>query len=415
MCARLVVPLLVPHEVLKPGVWQEFRQTPRLPWSRPVTTLAPIQGQNMTEIMTIFGASLFLGYANGANDNFKGVATLYGAGVATFKQALAWATISTFAGSMAAAVFAEELLRLFSGKGLVPDTLVGAPPFLMAVITGAGLTVFLTALRGIPISTTHALVGGIVGAGMAAVGFDLNFEQLGQSFVLPLALGPLIPIVLIGCVYPLVRRLVLMPALDDWIGNLPEFPLLARAASWTRMRRNGLDTLTDEITSPIAANIAEDSMSRSADILHFLSSGAVGFARGLNDTPKIVGIVMAAGAFDLGVSTFAVAVVMALGGLAHARHVAETMSHRITKLSPGRGTLANVVTSLLVIFASRWGLPVSTTHVSVGAIMGIGVAERNANWTLLSGILTAWVLTLPAALTFSAIIYWFLTSTGVMG
>ena len=369
----------------------------------------------MTEIMIIFGAALFLGYANGANDNFKGVATLYGSGVASFNQALAWATISTFAGSLAAAVFADELLRLFSGKGLVPDALVGAPQFLLAVIAGASLTVFATAIRGIPISTTHALVGGIVGAGIAAVGLDLNFDKLGRSFFLPLALGPLIPIVFIGCVYPSVRRLVLMPAFADWIGYLPKPPLLVRVSPTVSAARVRVQTPQPHTTSPIAEELATESMSRTANTLHFFSAGAVGFARGLNDTPKIVGIVLAAGAFELGVSTVCVAVVMALGGLIHARRIAQTMSHRITKLSPGRGTLANVVTSILVIFASRFGLPVSTTHVSVGAIMGIGVAEQNANWTLLTGILSAWILTLPVALSLSAIIYWFLTTTGLMG
>ncbi len=356
----------------------------------------------------ILGAALFLAYANGANDNFKGVATLYGSGVASFRTALAWATISTFAGSLSAAVFAERLLRLFSGKGLAPDWLVGTPPFLLAVLLGAGITVLATAWRGIPISTTHALVGGIVGAGLVAAGNELNFTKLGSNFFLPLAVGPLIPILLIGLLYPLIRWLVLLPLESDWIGARQHIPVLARATVWGRSLRIQAGNETPELDESIAVT-ASQTMRRTTHALHFFSAGAVGFARGLNDTPKIVGIALAAGALNLPISTFAVALAMALGGLLQARRVAETMSHQITPLTPGRGTLANVVTSILVIFASKWGLPVSTTHVSVGAIMGVGVAERKVDWAVLTGIFSAWALTLPVAMILSAALYWGLT------
>ncbi len=361
--------------------------------------------------MIIFGAALFLAYANGANDNFKGVATLWGSGVASFRTALAWATVSTFAGSLAAAVFAEKLLTLFSGKGLVPEWLIGTPAFLLAVILAAGLTVYLTALRGIPISTTHSLVGAIMGAGLVAAGSELNFVKLGQSFLLPLALGPILPILIITGFYPMVRRIVTMPALDDWFGTPPKQPAMAFA----RSELNETKLSQRKTEAPMAIAVALNTMRRSADCLHFLSAGAVGFARGLNDTPKIVAIALAAGALDLRVSTFFIAIAMALGGLLQARRVAVTMSNKITPLSPAQGTLANVITSLLVIMASRYGLPVSTTHVSVGAIVGIGVAERNTNWRLLSGIALAWILTLPTAMILSGLLYWGLTSSGLVG
>ncbi|TDI62033.1 MAG: inorganic phosphate transporter [Alphaproteobacteria bacterium] len=361
--------------------------------------------------MIIFGAALFLAYANGANDNFKGVATLWGSGVASFRTALAWATVSTFAGSLAAAAFAEKLLTLFSGKGLVPEWLIGTPAFALAVILAAGLTVFLAALRGIPISTTHSLVGAIMGAGLIAAGSELNFAKLGQSFLLPLALGPILPILIITGLYPMVRRVVTMPALDDWFGAPPKRPAMALA----RSELNEAKQSQHKTEAATAIAVALNTMRRSADCLHFLSAGAVGFARGLNDTPKIVAIALAAGALDLRVSIFFIAIAMALGGLLQSRRVAVTMSNKITPLSPAQGTLANVITSLLVIMASSYGLPVSTTHVSVGAIMGIGVAERNANWRLLSGIASAWVLTLPTAMILSGLLYWGLTLSGLVG
>ena len=364
----------------------------------------------MSIVIAIFAAALFLAYANGANDNFKGVATLYGSGTASFRTALAWATISTFAGSLAAAVFADELLKLFSGKGLVPDWLLTSPAFLLSVILGAALTVFITAIRGIPISTTHALVGGLAGAGFIAAGSDLNLERLGQSFFLPLAIGPLIPILLIGGLYPLIRWAVQLPLAADWIGQIPRPKLsLARISIQSRgLKREQSDL--DEV-----AFAAKSSLVQSGTALHFLSAGAVGFARGLNDTPKIVGIAAAAQAAQLEVSTLLIAIAMAIGGLVQSRRVAETISTKITELKPAAATFGNVVTSLLVIGASRLGLPMSTTHVSVGSIMGIGIAERNANWRLLTGILTAWLLTLPCAAALAATAYWFLSPVLVAG
>ncbi len=118
----------------------------------------------------LFLATLFVAYANGANDNFKGVATLYGSDTASYRSALALATITTFAGALCSAYFAEALVQAFSGKGLVPAAVTAAPDFLISVAAGAGATVFLAALLGFPISTTHALTGALAGTGLLAAG-----------------------------------------------------------------------------------------------------------------------------------------------------------------------------------------------------------------------------------------------------
>jgi PiT family inorganic phosphate transporter len=138
------------------------------------------------------------------------------------------------------------------------------------------------------------------------------------------------------------------------------------------------------------------------DASHFLSAGAVSFARGLNDTPKIVALSLVAGALDLRLSTLVVAAMIALGGIFNARAVAQTVSKRITGMEPVHGLWANLVTSFLVIFASKWGLPVSTTHVSCGALFGIGMANGQARWQTIRTILMAWLLTLPLAALLSA-------------
>jgi len=96
---------------------------------------------------------------------------------------------------------------------------------------------------------------------------------------------------------------------------------------------------------------------------------------------------------------------MAIGGVLNARRVAETMSRKITAMNPGQGFTANLVTSLLVIGASLMAWPVSTTHVSVGALFGIGVVNRAARWRTVLTILAAWFVTLPLAALLGATIY----------
>jgi PiT family inorganic phosphate transporter len=147
------------------------------------------------------------------------------------------------------------------------------------------------------------------------------------------------------------------------------------------------------------------------DAAHYLSAGMVSFARGLNDTPKIVALLLTLSAAGLKLSwaMFAVAVAMAAGGLFNARKVAETMSRRITPLNHGQGFTANLVTAFLVTLASRWGLPVSTTHASCGSLFGIGLITQKGDLSVMRNIVLSWVLTLPVAAALSAISYWGLT------
>jgi len=119
------------------------------------------------------------------------------------------------------------------------------------------------------------------------------------------------------------------------------------------------------------------------------------FARAVNDTPKIAALGVAATAGDANWTLALTALAMGVGGLLGARRVAETTSKRITAMNAGQGAAGNLVTSTLVLLASRLGLPVSTTHVSCGAIMGIGFVTRSVNWRVVGTILLAWLTTLP--------------------
>src|SRR6185436_12931924 len=140
-------------------------------------------------IVFLILATCFLAYSNGANDNFKGVASLFGSRTASYRLALSWATATTFAGSLVSICFAESLLTRFSSKGLVPDVIAGSENFLLAVALGAGMTVMLATLTGFPISTTHALTGAILGSALVAAGAAVNFQSLGKGFFLPLLLS----------------------------------------------------------------------------------------------------------------------------------------------------------------------------------------------------------------------------------
>ncbi len=144
---------------------------------------------------------------------------------------------------------------------------------------------------------------------------------------------------------------------------------------------------------------------RLIDAAHFLSAGVVSFARGLNDTPKIVPLMLGIQAVSMQGGAFAIALFMAIGGWLNSRRVAETMSKRITAMNAGQGFTANLITGILVIAASRFGLPVSTTHVSVGSIFGVGLISRQANSRVFTQILLSWILTLPIAATLSAFFY----------
>lgn len=161
------------------------------------------------------------------------------------------------------------------------------------------------------------------------------------------------------------------------------------------------------------SNLVGGSVHHVLDGLHFLSAGAVSFARGLNDTPKIFALLFAAKAIDSNIGLPAVGAAMALGGLLNSRKVAETMAHKITTLELGQGLVANMTTAALVLGASRLGLPVSTTHVSTGGLFGIGLITGKARWRTIATILGAWATTLPLGALLGALALFTLRALGL--
>jgi inorganic phosphate transporter, PiT family len=361
----------------------------------------------------LIAVTVFLAYANGGNDNFKGVATLYGSGTLGYKPAVAFATAAQIAGSVASVFLADTLVKAFSGKGIVPPEISASMPFLTSVGLGAGMTVMLATVIGFPISTTHALVGAIVGTAYLANAGVIDLSALGQAFFVPLLISPLLAAVLAAPLYKLGHRFVeankLAPDSCACVTPVVEVQTGGALAMSTALPSLTTGTLAECRQQSYSGSILGFSAQGVADGLHYVSAFALCFARGLNDTPKIFALLFAASLMKVEVALAAIAVAMAIGGLLHARRVAEKMSHEITTLNTGQALTANLVASLLVIGASWIGKPVSTTHVTVGAISGVGLVNGTARWSVLRNILLSWLLTLPIAAMIGYLAYSFLT------
>lgn len=330
---------------------------------------------------------------------------MFGSRTCSYRTAIGWATVTTCAGSLAAMFLAQELLKRFSGKGLVPDALTASPGFVVAVALGAGFTVLLATKLGFPISTTHGLTGALVGAGLVAVGGQVSLTALGKGFVLPLLLSPLLAVALGAMVYlaaRLVRRRLGISKEMCICGGVEEGAGAGAQPDGTVVAQ-GLPRLTVTVDETSACmerytgTVLGVNAGRLLDVLHFCSAGAVSFARGLNDTPKIAALLLVGGAFGVRSGMGVVAMGIAAGGLFSAKKVAETMSHKLTDMNPGQGLAANLATAALVTTASVHGLPVSTTHVSVGSLLGMGMVTGQAKWRPVLGVVASWVVTLPCA------------------
>lgn len=350
----------------------------------------------------ILTAVILLAFANGANDNFKGVATLFGSGTTNYRRALMWANVTTLLGSIVAVFFAQELLKKFSGRGLVSGELASHPSFAASVALGAGATVLLATRLGMPISTTHSLIGAIIGAGFVA-GEVANWNKLAADFVLPLLLSPLLAGTLTVVAYWLLHQF------RERSGICQEtcFCVGTEIIEVTAGRMNSVAAMSrvEQLTLTIGSSVICRSrylgqvwgieVGRVLEGLHFLSAGLVGFARGFNDTPKIAALLLVIPFISSVSCGVLVGVAMLIGGWVAARRVAEVISHKITPMNDGQGLTANAVTSSIVIAATFFSLPVSTTHVSCGSLIGIGVVSGEGNWRLILKILCAWGITLP--------------------
>ncbi len=365
--------------------------------------------------VALFTVVCFLAYSNGANDNFKGVATLFGSRTSDYRTALWWASGATFAGAIVSILFSRLLVVRFSGQGLVPSVIAQFPAFLLSVALGAGLTVITATVLGFPVSTTHGLVGALVGAGLIAAPSQVQLAALTKLIMIPLLLSPIAAVGLCYGLYRLVARAVLQfdrrneicictEDRDALIVSPAEAAVLSAEAGIMRPAFSLRVATKAECAQRPGWPIMNFRSDAILDSAHYLSAGLVSFARGMNDTPKIAAL-LSWTSIPLLYAFIATAIVMLGGGLLNARKVATTMSNRITPLTPAQGFAANLVTGTLGVFASRIGIPVSTTHVAVGSLFGAGVANGLLNKRTFTQIIFAWLLTLPMAAVSAALLY----------
>ena len=349
---------------------------------------------------------LLISYYNGANDNIKGVATLYGSDIVNHKTAILWGSVTTAFGSVFALVLAQKLILNFSGKGLLPMEMLNTLPINIPIALGAGFTILIATKTGFPISTTHSIVGALIGTGIAAAGSAVNYTRLFSVFLIPLILGPFFASFLSFVLYKFFVKIRLKLDIDEEscvCAGEKTFTLAMPSNSSPQIllqEIRKIDASVDKITSckkQYGGSLFGISIGALLNSAHFISGGFVSFARGLNDTPKLLGLFVFFNFLDPKLSLIAVAVAMFAGGLISSKKVSEKMSKDITKLNDGQGFTANFATGLSVLTGSLFGLPLSTTHVSVGSIFGIGANNNEMNKKVIKEIVASWVLTLPIA------------------
>ena len=340
---------------------------------------------------------LALAAANGANDVPKGVATLAGAGEAKIKTAIAWGTVTTAVGCLVSLHFANKMTALFS-KGIVSASPTNS--FAAAVLLGTAAWVALATWRGLPVSTTHALTGALLGAGALFASSAVQWNVLLVKVVQPLLLSVLFA----WCISAALSaggRAVARRRQTRIAQPQPEPALVP--ASGTELAPE---------TSPVSpAPVQQEAPTRRlspVSVAHWATSGLTSFARGMNDAPKIVAI----GSFALvsGMTTtrllIAVTLAMAVGGLLVGRRVAERMANDVIKMTHVEGFTANLTTAALVGIGAFQGLPMSTTQVSIGAISGTaGTDLSRIKRKTVRDFAIAWLVTPPFSAGAAAVSY----------
>jgi inorganic phosphate transporter, PiT family len=351
-------------------------------------------------LIFLAATAMFLAFSNGANDNFKGFATVWGSASLSYRTALILANAATLAGGIISIILADGLIKQFSGRGLVEDAVAASGPFALSVAAGAGITVALATRLGFPISTTHAIMGGLIGSALSS-GESIAFAHLGKQFILPLLSSPVIAGLLGFIAYKISLK---FRTERDCICIVEASPSINGAvltqSSALPQAIIGTNTECQVHGDPIA----RISVSAVLNRVHIASAIAICFARALNDTPKLAALLLGAGVLSMANSAIAVTVAMVAGGFLLSRRVAETMSLKISDIGGVQGTLANIMTSGVVLTASSFALPVSTTHVSVGSIIGSGKAADTLDLSTVRNVLLSWVVTLPVAIISAALV-----------
>lgn len=363
---------------------------------------------------------VFLAFANGANDVSKGIATLVGSGVTSYRKAILWGTAWTMVGGCLAVTFSLAIVQTFS-DGILAGVVSNSPRLPLSVIIGATVWVLLASRFGLPVSTTHAIIGAVCGATFFASGVEgVQWDTLLHKVVYPLLLSPVLALALTFLSLPIYQRL-----LSGWPGYCvcvrPVKVVLAAPQGGKLFRILPSEPEVQTFSGSVEQCQGESGVVFTVTLnsFHWFTSGLVSLARGLNDAPKIVALMVALGLLGwTGLSQMTttwgfvlVALGMGAGSWAAGLRVTEVLAERVVRMDALHGFTANITTAILVIFSTKLGFPVSTTHVSTGAILGTGLHQGSGHvrWNVVGEILLAWIVTIPGTGLLAAGTYWFLT------
>jgi len=405
----------------------------------------------------IFG--FYMTWGIGANDVANAMGTSVGSGAITVMQAIIIAAIFEFAGAFIAGGNVTSTIR----KGIVdPSSLVDSPEILvygmLAALLAAAVWLMIASWRGWPVSTTHSIVGALVGFAVAGIGVDaVQWGKIGQiaaSWIVSPALGGFIAyllmmsirkvilntenpfesakrwgpayVFLVGFIISLVtmfkglKHLKLELSVAQSFTGAVIFGLIVAAIGWLMMRKIEVDKEADR-------DYHFASVEKIFVPMMIFTACAMAFAHGSNDVANGIGPLAAVASIILSGGEVAQKAdlplwILILGGtgivigLATMGYkVMQTIGTRITQLTPSRGFCATLAAAATVVLASRTGLPVSTTHIAVGAVIGVGLARGVGaiDLRVIGGIVVSWVVTLPVGGILAAL--FFFTLKGMFG
>jgi inorganic phosphate transporter, PiT family len=314
----------------------------------------------------IFIALLF-DFLNGLHDAANSIATIVSTRVLSPRYAVLWAAFFNFIAFLFFGLHVAETI----GKGIVEASVID-PRVVFGALMGAIVWNVVTWIGGIPSSSSHALVGGLLGAGIAKAGSP----GIVWAGVLKTASG-----------------IVLSPAVGFTLAIV-----LVVIVTWTFARM-----------SPYIVD-------RYFRVFQFLSAALYSIGHGANDAQKTMGIIAVllysqgylSGAFHVPLWVILAAQsAMGLGTLFGGWRIVKTMGSKITRLTPMQGFCAETGGAITLFLATELGVPVSTTHTITGAIIGVGAARRVSavRWGIARGILVAWIVTIPASALIAALFY----------
>jgi PiT family inorganic phosphate transporter len=319
-------------------------------------------------LIGLVAIALLFDFLNGLHDAANSIATIVSTRVLRPQYAVLWAAFFNF---VAFGVFGLHVANTI-GTGIIDPAIIDAH-VIFGALMGAIVWNVITWALGIPSSSSHALIGGLLGAGLAKAGFAAAEWQGLSMALLAIVLSPLV-----GFLLALV---------------------LTAIVSWASVR-----------STPFAVD-------RAFRILQFASASLYSLGHGGNDAQKTMGIIAVllysqgylGGEFSVPFwVVLACQASMALGTLMGGWRIVRTMGLRITKLTPMQGFCAETGGAATLFMATFLGVPVSTTHTITGAIVGVGAARRVSavRWNVASSIVYAWVITIPAAAIVAAVSYW---------